>query len=398
MGKWNTVISLLVLLSLFISGCSEGEGVIDSGDVSIIDKIDTKGEYKGDTDEEGSQVDNTYNNLDKLYSSISDTNEFYYNDNDLSFPISDSSENKQDNKQDIVLKDPYTKFGDTIDSQISDNGEKVEPKLLVNGTTGVIIDTSTTDLINNEENSEGKNKTEDEVAVDEDEGKVKDESDVDEGENKVKDESDVSEDEGKVKDESDASEDENKTEDEVDVDEGKVKDESDVDEGENKTEGEVTVDEDENKTEDAEAFYKKQLAYNIKNDVLYDIFQNGILLLDNVKSEEDFNRNHKVSLQVVTKNLSIKLEGLNILNSNITNYFSDNSNLIDCWNKLFISLNEYKSIIDGMESYRDTVMNTELKSQDYSKQINEFIGYIQMEIGDYAPDKQFSSDLGGDNV
>ena len=132
--------------------------------------------------------------------------------------------------------------------------------------------------------------------------------------------------------------------------------------------------------------------------MLYDIFQNGILLLDNVKSEEDFNRNHKVSLQVVTKNLSIKLEELNILNSNITNYFSDNSNLIDCWNKLFMSLNEYKSIIDGMESYRDTVMNTELKSQDYSKQINEFIGYIQIEIGDYTPDKQLSSDLGGDNV
>ena len=361
MGKWNTVISLLVLLSLFISGCSEGEGVIDSGDASIIDKIDTKGEYKYDTDEEGSQVDNTYNNLDKLYSSISDTNEFYYNDNDLSLLISDSSENKQDNKQDIVLKDPYTKFGDTIDSQISDNGESVEPKLLVNGTTGVTIDTSTTDLINNEENSEDKNKTEDE-------------SDASEGGNKTEDESDASEGEGKVKDESDASEGGNKTEDESDASEGG------------------------NKTEDAEAFYKKQLAYNIKNDVLYDIFQNGILLLDNVKSEEDFNRNHKASLQIVTKNLSIKLEELNILNSNITNYFSDNSNLIDCWNKLFMSLNEYKSIIDGMESYRDTVMNTELKSQDYSKQINEFIGYIQMEIGDYTPDKQLSSDLGGDNV
>lgn len=368
MGKWNTVISLSVLLALFISGCSEGEGVIDSGDASIIDNVDTNGEYTGDNDEEGSQIDNTYNNnLDKSYSSISDTNEFYYNDNDLSLPRSDSG----DNKQGITLKDPYTKFGDIIDSQISDNGETVEPKLLVNGTTGVTIDTSTTDLINNEENnSEGENKTEDES--DASEGKVKDERDVDEGE---------------VKDESDASEGENKTDDAVDVDED-----------ENKTEDVVTVDEGENKTDDAEAFYKKQLAYNIKNDVLYDIFQNGILLLDNVKSEEDFNRNHKVSLQVVTKNLSIKLEELNILNSNITNYFSDNSNLIDCWNNLFISLNEYKSIIDGMESYRDTVMNTELKSQDYSKQINEFIGYIQMEIGDYTPDKQSSSDLGGDNV
>ena len=262
----------------------------------------------------------------------------------------------------------------------------MEPKLLVNGTTGVTIDTSTTDLINNEENnSKGENKVKDEVAVDEGEGKVKDESDVDEG---------------KVKDERDASEGKNKTEDAVTVDEGgnKVNDEVAVDEGEGKVKDESDVDEGENKTEDAEAFYKKQLAYNIKNDVLYDIFQNGILLLDNVKSEEDFNRNHKVSLQVVTKNLSIKLEELNILNSNITNYFSDNSNLIGCWNKLFISLNEYKSIIDGMESYRDTVMNTELKSQGYSKQINEFIGYIQMEIGDYTPNKQSSSDLGGDNV
>lgn len=144
--------------------------------------------------------------------------------------------------------------------------------------------------------------------------------------------------------------------------------------------------------EDIKVFEHKKLAYELNYTITYDIYQNGILLLDNINSEDDFNKNHKVTLQIVFKNAQKKLETIENIGITLNNEFSNNKELLESWDSLYNELKKYRDALNIMDTQQEIITNKEkLSSKAFNKLVNNFSGIISKEIGDYKPGIQLTN-------
>lgn len=144
--------------------------------------------------------------------------------------------------------------------------------------------------------------------------------------------------------------------------------------------------------EDIKAFQHKELAYKLNHLVVYDIFQNGIMLMDNVKSENDFNNNHKVTLQIVFKNTQKNLETIENIGETIDKEFNTNAELLEAWKNLYKELKEYRDTLNIMDSQQEVITNKDkLGSKTFIKLVNNFSTLISKDIGDYKPGTQLTN-------
>ena len=345
---YKHIIMILIMVLITAAGCSSGNinnGNINNGSINNEKDVSSSSSSNSSNSSEYNRDDS-----EKQKNNQSESEKLYYYEIGTSNFDNDSSLSMEE----IKLKDVYKSDTMLIDSQISDNGEVKQPLRLVNGTTGEVVDYS------------------------EDGGNESESSEEPEGEDES------------GKEVEDSVEEPTESEDKVEESEDKVE------------ESEDKVEESEDtaalSAEAKKKFNMEKEAYSIHNEVLNDIYQNGIILLDNIKSEEQFNSCHKVTLQIVVTNLSKQLERLEIITCKVNNTFTDNSKLKQSWNKLCTHLTAYKEKIDSMRSYKDVVGNTELKSDDCSDLIYEFIRNLEVEIGEYTPDKQLETYIGGDDV
>ena len=131
---------------------------------------------------------------------------------------------------------------------------------------------------------------------------------------------------------------------------------------------------------------RQRIAYEINKFVYQDIYLNGVSLLDNVKSEDDFNSKHKVSLNIIFSLAQDNFEKLERADKAIKDTFSDNQSLIKSWDKLYKELKVYRETLLSMEKCKEVVSNKDkLKSNTLSKLFNNFSNTIITEVGDYSP-------------
>lgn len=146
--------------------------------------------------------------------------------------------------------------------------------------------------------------------------------------------------------------------------------------------------------EDIKAFKHKELAYKLNHLVVYDIFQNGIMLMDNVKSENDFNNNHKVNLQIVFRNTQKNLETIENIGETINEEFDTNAELLEAWKNLYKELKEYRETLNIMDSQQEVITNKDkLGSKTFMKLVNNFSTLISKDIGDYKPGTQLTNTI-----
>lgn len=144
--------------------------------------------------------------------------------------------------------------------------------------------------------------------------------------------------------------------------------------------------------EDIKAFQHKELAYKLNHLIIYDIFQNGIMLMDNVKSENDFDKNHKVTLQIVFRNTQKNLETIENIGETINKEFNTNAELLEAWKNLYKELKEYRDTLNTMDSQQEVITNKDkLGSKTFIKLVNNFSTLISKDIGDYKPGTQLTN-------
>lgn len=156
---------------------------------------------------------------------------------------------------------------------------------------------------------------------------------------------------------------------------------------------EIVEQEPEIKEESAEV-KRQRIAYEINKFVYQDIYLNGVSLLDNVKSEEDFNSKHRVTLSYIFSMTKDNLEKLDRVDNAIRTYLPDNQNLIKSWDKLYKELKPYRDTVLSMEKCKEVVSNKDkLKSTALAKVFNNFSNTITAEIGDYSPIPEYKGNI-----
>lgn len=144
--------------------------------------------------------------------------------------------------------------------------------------------------------------------------------------------------------------------------------------------------------EEIAAFNKKKLAYEINHSIMYETYQNGILLLDNVKSEKDFNSMHRVTLRVVFENTQKNLENIENIGNNLSQNFSSNEKLIKAWDSIYKELSNYRKSLNLLNDCTEVIdKKDELSSTAIRKLIYDFSDIISIEIGDYKPEMQIQT-------
>lgn len=118
-------------------------------------------------------------------------------------------------------------------------------------------------------------------------------------------------------------------------------------------------------------------ALDLQDIVIRGIINNGISLLSGAESEQRFNESHDITMTQSIKSLKNKLERIEYCDTLVSEYFSEDINLVNSWEIIkadLISIRSALADVNTAEGYME--LSIEL-SKDTSEVITDFTNSIQ---------------------